>query len=163
MWFGDYVIPAVVERYLAQRIVRVVDGERDHGGIAPGLAARRVALAPAHNRAMEFDRLSSTRRIRQPVTEYGEVRAAFDSITYAKGESILAMFEQWLGPEKFREGVAAATWRSSRGATRPPRISSRRSPRPTTRWFRHFAAMSSARCCRCSASSSIAAPPPRSR
>ena len=33
------------------------------------------------------------------------MRAAFDSITYAKGESILAMFEQWLGPDKFREGV----------------------------------------------------------
>jgi alanyl aminopeptidase len=54
---------------------------------------------------MEFDRLQSARVIRQPVTEYAEVRAAFDSITYAKGESILAMFEQWLGPDKFREGV----------------------------------------------------------
>ena len=39
------------------------------------------------------------------MTEYGEMRAAFDGITYAKGETILAMFEQWLGPEKFREGV----------------------------------------------------------
>ena len=30
--------------------------------------------------------------------------ATFDAITYAKGETILAMFEQWLGREKFRDG-----------------------------------------------------------
>jgi alanyl aminopeptidase len=56
-------------------------------------------------KAIELDRLSAARKLRQPVTEYSEVRAAFDSITYAKGETLLAMFEQWLGEEKFREGV----------------------------------------------------------
>ena len=54
---------------------------------------------------MDADRLPSARRIRQPVIAQDEVKAAFDSITYAKGESILVMFEAWLGREKFRDGV----------------------------------------------------------
>jgi alanyl aminopeptidase len=56
-------------------------------------------------RAIDVDQLPAARALRQPVTDARDVRAAFDGITYAKGETILAMFEQWLGPEKFRDGV----------------------------------------------------------
>jgi alanyl aminopeptidase len=103
MWFGDYVTPAWwndiwLNESFASWMASMITAE-----LRPDWP--RSWRLRQRNRAMEFDRLSSTRRIRQPVTEYGEVRAAFDSITYAKGESILAMFEQWLGPEKFREGV----------------------------------------------------------
>ena len=63
---------------------------------------------------MESDRLASARRIRQPISEVDEVRAAFDGITYAKGQSVLTMFEDWLGPDRFRDGVrryvAAFPW-----------------------------------------------------
>ena len=95
----------VVGRPVAQRVVRVVAGQRRSSpSCAPTGRATAGARASALQ-AIEFDRLQSARRIRQPVTEYGDMRAAFDGITYAKGETILAMFEQWLGPEKFRDGV----------------------------------------------------------
>ena len=104
MWFGDYVTMAwwndlwlneSFASWMASRITAELRPDWPRGGWR----------SRQRSKAMEFDRLQSARVIRQPVTEYGEVRAAFDSITYAKGETILAMFEQWLGPDKFREGV----------------------------------------------------------
>ena len=104
MWFGDYVTMAWwndlwLNESFASWLASVVVTELRPDWPRDGWRSRQRL------QAIEFDRLQSARRIRQPVTEYGEMRAAFDSITYAKGETILAMFEQWLGPEKFREGV----------------------------------------------------------
>jgi alanyl aminopeptidase len=55
--------------------------------------------------AMRTDSLNSARRIRQPITNQGDIENAFDGITYQKGASVLGMFESWLGPEKFRSGI----------------------------------------------------------
>lgn len=57
------------------------------------------------NEAMEADRLSSARIIHQPIVSEGDIGAAFDRITYAKGASVLAMFEGWLGAETFQRGI----------------------------------------------------------
>jgi alanyl aminopeptidase len=58
--------------------------------------------------AMTADRLVTTRRIHQPVESEGDILTAFDgAITYDKGNAVLAMFESWMGPERFREGVRA--------------------------------------------------------
>lgn len=57
------------------------------------------------NEAMEADRLSSARIIHQPIVTEGDIGAAFDRITYAKGASVLAMFEGWLGAETFQRGI----------------------------------------------------------
>ncbi len=103
MWFGDYVTPAWWNDIWLNESFASWMGTAITAELRPDWP--RSWRSRQRSKAMEFDRLSRARRIRQPVTEYGEVRAAFDSITYAKGESILAMFEQWLGPDKFREGV----------------------------------------------------------
>ena len=104
MWFGDYVTMAwwndlwLNESFASWLGSKVVQELRpDWPRHAWRLRQRAYAI--------ENDRLASARRIRQPITDGGEVRAAFDPITYAKGETILAMFEQWLGPERFRDGV----------------------------------------------------------
>jgi cytosol alanyl aminopeptidase len=55
--------------------------------------------------AIDSDRLASARRVRQPIEVRSDVRSAFDGISYGKGASVLAMFEDWLGPDKFRAGV----------------------------------------------------------
>ncbi|AKJ07046.1 alanyl aminopeptidase [Archangium gephyra] len=58
--------------------------------------------------AMRADRLVTTRRIHQPVESEGDILTAFDGdITYHKGNAVLAMFESWVGPERFRDGVRA--------------------------------------------------------
>jgi alanyl aminopeptidase len=61
--------------------------------------------AYARGRAIALDRLVSTRRVHNPVDTRGDVRSAFDSISYDKGGQVLAMFEAALTPERFRSGV----------------------------------------------------------
>lgn len=59
----------------------------------------------ARRQAIDVDRLPSTRFVRQPVKTRDDLANAFDRITYHKGGAVLATFEAWLGPERFREGV----------------------------------------------------------
>ncbi|WNG50185.1 M1 family peptidase [Archangium minus] len=66
--------------------------------------------------AMTADRLVTTRRIRQPVENESDILTAFDgNIIYAKGNAVLAMFEAWVGPERFREGVRAHMRKHAQG------------------------------------------------
>jgi alanyl aminopeptidase len=55
--------------------------------------------------AMQSDSLVSARRVRQPIASNDDIANAFDSITYDKGAALMAMFESYMGPEKFRMGI----------------------------------------------------------
>ena len=55
--------------------------------------------------AMRLDQLSSARRVRQPIESNDDIANAFDDITYEKGAAVIEMFEKWLGPDTFRDGV----------------------------------------------------------
>lgn len=56
---------------------------------------------------MGEDSLVSARQIRQPVLAKGDIINAFDGITYSKGASVIAMFEEYVGSEAFQRGVRA--------------------------------------------------------
>ena len=64
-----------------------------------------TAVQQSRAQAMRTDRLVSSRRIAEPVRNADELANVWDSITYQKGQVVLAMFEQWLGPEHFQAGV----------------------------------------------------------
>jgi cytosol alanyl aminopeptidase len=51
------------------------------------------------------DTLLAARAIRQPIETYDDINNAFDDITYEKGSAVIRMFEHFLGPEKFQQGV----------------------------------------------------------
>ncbi len=53
----------------------------------------------------DLDALPSTRAVRQPARNTNEIMEAFDSITYRKGASILAMLEGYVGRDAFQRGV----------------------------------------------------------
>ncbi len=55
--------------------------------------------------AMGLDSLVSAREIRQPIQSDDDIANAFDGITYEKGAGVINMFENWIGEEKFRQGV----------------------------------------------------------
>ncbi|HMD97035.1 MAG TPA: M1 family metallopeptidase [Terriglobia bacterium] len=70
--------------------------------------------------AMENDSLVSARRVRQPIESKDDIANAFDGITYNKGSALLNMFESYMGPDRFREGVrrylAKYAWKNATSA-----------------------------------------------
>jgi cytosol alanyl aminopeptidase len=66
------------------------------------IPVRRVV---SRSETMEGDTLVSARKIRQPIESKGDIDNAFDDISYGKGSAVLAMFEAWVGAEKFQKGV----------------------------------------------------------
>lgn len=55
--------------------------------------------------AFATDGLTATRKIEYPVVKPEEANGMFDVLTYEKGASVLRMLEQYVGAEKFKEGV----------------------------------------------------------
>ncbi len=55
--------------------------------------------------ALEIDGLASTRPIEYPVVTPADADDMFDVLTYHKGSAVLRMLEQYLGPDRFREGI----------------------------------------------------------
>jgi puromycin-sensitive aminopeptidase len=63
------------------------------------------AFQTARMTAFEVDALASTRPIEFPVESPDDASGMFDTLTYTKGGAVLRMIEQWLGPERFRDGI----------------------------------------------------------
>ncbi len=76
-----------------------------------------VAFGPTRNEAMEIDALTTTRSIEYPVHSPEDANAMFDTITYEKGSAVLRMFEQYLGEDVFRRGIARYLQRHAYGNT----------------------------------------------
>ncbi|MFT3694825.1 MAG: M1 family metallopeptidase [Kofleriaceae bacterium] len=104
-WFGDYVTLAWwddtwLNEGFAQWIEYRLDAQFD-----PSFKASYVAALRSN--ALEFDRLTTARRIRQPIETQDEIANAFEGITYVKGASLLSTFEHYVGEAKFQEAVRA--------------------------------------------------------
>jgi alanyl aminopeptidase len=56
-------------------------------------------------RAIATDMDVTARRIDQPAESKSDIGNAFDRITYEKGGSVLAMFENAIGPDRFQQAV----------------------------------------------------------
>ncbi len=56
--------------------------------------------------AFDVDALESTRPVEFEVRSPADCEGMFDVLTYQKGGALLRMLEQYLGPDKFREGVS---------------------------------------------------------
>jgi cytosol alanyl aminopeptidase len=65
----------------------------------------RVGEVWSKSSVMSSDSLLTARRVREPIQSRDDIANAFDSITYQKGAAVLRMFEAWLDPDVFRDGV----------------------------------------------------------
>jgi alanyl aminopeptidase len=103
-WFGDYVtmqwwddiwLNEGFASWMGDRIVHTLhpDWSWDLGAIQQ------------RDRAMGEDALATARQIRQPIETRDDIENAFDTITYAKGQAVLEMFERYLGAESFQQAV----------------------------------------------------------
>ena len=103
-WFGDLVTTAWWDdiwlnegfaSWMANKIVNQYHPEWK----------QNISELNGYQGAMDSDALVSARQVRQPIESNDDIRNAFDSITYQKGSGLLNMFESYMGPEKFRQGV----------------------------------------------------------
>ena len=58
-------------------------------------------------KAMARDSVATTHAVVQHVATVEQASQAFDAITYSKGESVIRMLENYVGPEAWRNGVRA--------------------------------------------------------
>jgi alanyl aminopeptidase len=106
MWFGDWVtMKWWDDLWLNESFAEWMDWKIS-AGLHPewNLDVDRVREL---DEALNADSLASARKMRQPIGSDDDIVNAFDAITYSKGASVLASFEQWLGPEVFQKGVRA--------------------------------------------------------
>src|SRR4051812_39654359 len=57
--------------------------------------------------ALALDARRTSHPIQQPVADHSEAMAAFDGITYNKGQALIRMLENYLGEAAFRDGIRA--------------------------------------------------------
>ena len=106
MWFGDLVTMPWWDDIWLNEAFATWMGNRAVMRTNPEYQVALAQLGSIEG-AMSQDSLVSARRIRQPIASNHDIRNAFDGITYSKGGGVLAMFERFVGPEKFQAGIRA--------------------------------------------------------
>jgi alanyl aminopeptidase len=118
-WFGDLVTTAwwddiwLNERFASWMANKIVNEHHPEWHM-------NVSELNGYQGAMDNDGLVSARRVRQPIESNHDIANAFDGITYNKGSALLNMFENYMGPDRFREGVhrylTAYAWKNATSA-----------------------------------------------
>ena len=116
-WFGDLVTMAWWDDlWLNEGFASwMEDKSTEHFHPDWGADIDRVA---AREGAIGLDSLNSTHPIVQQVRTVEQANQAFDTIAYSKGESVIAMLEDFAGPDVWRDGIrryiAAHAYQNSR-------------------------------------------------
>ncbi|MEZ6001773.1 M1 family aminopeptidase [Hyphomonas sp.] len=104
MWFGDLVTPPWWDDLWLKEGIASWAEPAVLGFLEPDGGHNIQAVVDAIA-AMELDSLSSARAVAQPITENADIRNAYDSITYNKGQAVLSMVDAWFGPDQFRPAL----------------------------------------------------------
>lgn len=116
MWFGDLVTMEWWDDLWLNESFASWMGDKITHEVFPEYGVDVSAIRSA-SMAMVTDARPSTRAIRQPIEATDNLLQTADELAYNKGEAVLGMFEAWLGPEAFREGVIdyikSHSWRNA--------------------------------------------------
>ncbi len=119
MWFGDLVTMRWWDDLWLNESFATWMGQKITNQTFPDLGVGLYQVDEA-NRAMLTDGRLTTRAIRQPVTNMANLLQSADVLAYQKGETVLGMFEHWMGESAFRTGVrnylAAHAWGNATAA-----------------------------------------------
>ena len=105
-WFGDLVTAAWWDDIWLNEAFATFMEDKVEDALEPAWHDDDYQLRRRYG-AFASDALASVRQIRQPITNEGDIHNAFDSITYSKGGTVIAMFEAGLGVEAFQRGIHA--------------------------------------------------------
>jgi len=104
MWFGDLVTMRwwngiwLNEAFATFMELKATDAFRPDW-------QRWTSFGLSRSAAFDTDALDSTRPIEFPVVSPEEAEGMFDVLTYEKGGAVLRMLEQYLGEDRFRDGI----------------------------------------------------------
>ena len=104
MWFGDLVTMQWWDDLWLNESFASWMGEKVTHEVFPDFGIELRLVSDADD-AMRTDGRLTTRAIRQPVNTLSNLLQSADVLAYKKGETLLGMFERWVGEEKFRQGV----------------------------------------------------------
>ncbi len=104
MWFGDLVTMRWWDDLWLNESFASWLGEKVTNDVFPEFGIEDRLIIDADD-AMRVDGRLSTRAIRQPVKSLDNLLQSADALAYDKGQTVLGMFEQWMGPDVFRAGV----------------------------------------------------------
>ena len=95
-WWDDLWLNESFASWMAEKMMAELRPDWD-------AAARRIQTRDG---SMAIDVNETTRPVRNPVTERGDIFQLFNAgITYGKGSVVIEMFERWIGEDKFRAGM----------------------------------------------------------
>ncbi len=116
MWFGDLVTMRwwngiwLNEAFATFMEMRCTDAFRPEWD-------RWTDFGVARTAAFDTDALATTRPIEFEVVSPAEAEGMFDVLTYEKGAAVVRMLEQYLGEDRFREGIRLYIARHAHGNT----------------------------------------------
>jgi puromycin-sensitive aminopeptidase len=116
MWFGDLVTMKwwngiwLNEAFATFMEMMATDAFRPEWD-------RWVAFGLSRTAAFDTDALVTTRPIEFPVVSPDDAEGMFDVLTYEKGAAVVRMLEQYLEPDRFREGIRTYMRRHQFGNT----------------------------------------------
>ena len=105
-WFGDLVTPKWWDDTWLNKSFANWMGHKAAAAVMPEWQIDTETLRAGFE-VMQTDELPSARQIHQPVHTPDDIENAFDGITYNKGASVLAMFENYVGEDAWRAGIHA--------------------------------------------------------
>jgi puromycin-sensitive aminopeptidase len=104
MWFGDLVTMSwwngiwLNEAFATFAEMKATDAFRPQWDRWTSFGLSRTA-------AFDVDSLESTRPIEFEVVSPADAEGMFDILTYEKGAAVVRMLEQYLGEDRFRDGI----------------------------------------------------------
>jgi len=104
MWFGDFVTLEWWDDVWLNESFASWMGDKITQLVFPEFNLPLEELDGTY-RAYAQDDLLSTHAMRERVGDGTNLDQVFDALAYDKGEAVLGMIEQWIGPDEFRNGV----------------------------------------------------------
>ncbi len=105
-WLGNWVTPAWWDDLWLAEAFATWLGDKMTAELG-ALDDPALRLATAREAALAADDDPDARPLRRALVKSADAESEFDAISYEKGAAVLAMFESWLGAERFRTAVRA--------------------------------------------------------